>query len=900
MTNVMLQPEQVLAALTAGRLVLVPNQRTRETLLQQWQASQQAKVWRWPRVEAIDFWLRDQWQRLADGGISPYCELKLLEPAEEFLLWLQVVQESLATTPLLNPAETATSLSRTYHSSRQWLLDEQQPGLSAYRGITEVGAFLTWSDRFRQRCRQEQLVTLVDLIHLLLQSPQHLQQTEPPVLVNFFSPPPLYTRLLQTLTGIGGMQTAEFNLLPEPKLPLRLEFADPQSEIRACAAWANELVTTSPSARVVLICPEGNQHIACLSRAFDELRPPSQRFDLNARHRGVNVLAGSTETLNRTGVIRCALLLLDLGADSMGAEDFCQLLTSPFLAGTESESAARLQLQLRLRRQGDARLQLARVMNEMNRSDRGWHCPLLASQMLAARNLLRSNPPQQTAAAWIAVMRQWLELFGWPGAELAAVDVDAVSAWEHLLERVASTAVLPRQLGAMDVLAGLRTLCSNTQLPVAQDPACPVTFCSPDQAVGMSMTHAWLLGMDDAVWPAAATPDPFLPFALQRDLGMPGCSAQQRLLESDAILALLQRGPTVQLLCSHSRRVEDQERRAAARFADLPVQPSVLAPRLPAPAPPPDPSRFEQHADAGSLPLSGSFTGDSALPGHQSACPFRAFARYRLQVQPLEDFTPGLNRAARGAALHRALEHFWNATGSAAALAALGEAELGQRIGSAVDAALALLRAQHAVVMTPAFSQLEKERLSRLLLDFLQLERRREAFTVLHTEESLHWRHQDLCLNLKADRIDRLGDNSLALLDYKSGRQMPNPARWLDAQPEDLQLPVYLLAARQRFAVPVSALALAQVNVEATGFSGYWHPESLLPGRPTLQPDPDWPALQQRWQDYLQLTAEAFLAGHHQVAPARGALTCQRCGLQALCRITELDQDDLIEDAASP
>src|SRR5207249_5414834 len=43
----------------------------------------------------------------------------------------------------------------------------------------------------------------------------------------------------------------------------------------------------------------------------------------------------------------------------------------------------------------------------------------------------------------------------------------------------------------------------------------------------------------------------------------------------------------------------------------------------------------------------------------QAACPFRAFARWRLAAEALEEPAPGLDARQRGALLHDLMKHLW-------------------------------------------------------------------------------------------------------------------------------------------------------------------------------------------------------------------------------------------------
>src|SRR5450631_2757406 len=69
-------------------------------------------------------------------------------------------------------------------------------------------------------------------------------------------------------------------------------------------------------------------------------------------------------------------------------------------------------------------------------------------------------------------------------------------------------------------------------------------------------------------------------------------------------------------------------------------------------------------------------------------------------------------------------------------------------------------------------------------------------------------------VDLRIDRIDRLGDGSRVIIDYKSGR--PRRQDWLGERVAQPQLLAYLQAVE----APVSALASASLAPRAVGFKG--------------------------------------------------------------------------------
>jgi ATP-dependent DNA helicase UvrD/PcrA len=87
------------------------------------------------------------------------------------------------------------------------------------------------------------------------------------------------------------------------------------------------------------------------------------------------------------------------------------------------------------------------------------------------------------------------------------------------------------------------------------------------------------------------------------------------------------------------------------------------------------------------------------------------------------------------------------------------------------------------------------------LRDFLAKARTLPLPQVLHTEQSFEIRVGDTAVVGRIDRIDRLPDGSVAIVDYKTGK-----ARDQEDADESLQLSLYAIAAREKWQYTVGAL----------------------------------------------------------------------------------------------
>ncbi len=226
-----------------------------------------------------------------------------------------------------------------------------------------------------------------------------------------------------------------------------------------------------------------------------------------------------------------------------------------------------------------------------------------------------------------------------------------------------------------------------------------------------------------------------------------------------------------------------------------------------------------------------------------ATCPFRYFLGHVLRVAETEkpEDTLTISALERGNLLHEALESFVSETPRRAApdQAWTSEerarlTEIGERLCDRAEAA--------GLTGRPLLWRLERERILRDLAGFLDAdERLRAEHGVVPEAVELSFGVPDaelaavpvtlpdgrsVAFRGRIDRVDQAPDGShLLVLDYKTGS--PRPYRTLKIDPVQrgtaLQLPIYALAARQRYG-EVPAAAYYWFATERAGYETNGHP----------------------------------------------------------------------------
>jgi ATP-dependent helicase/DNAse subunit B len=359
---------------------------------------------------------------------------------------------------------------------------------------------------------------------------------------------------------------------------------------------------------------------------------------------------------------------------------------------------------------------------------------------------------------------------------------------------------------------------------------------------------------------------------------------------------LLRSAPIVNFsYASQKTDTETRPSRLVERFAGtpLPLPTEFIAPRT-------EMQLTVQFADASRVPFpSGKIRGGSTVLTSQSQCAFKAFATARLDAHGWRPAEFGLSASQRGLLLHAVLHAVWS--GPPDGLRSLHDLIALPNLQAFVeDCVRTVMREKlpDGTVdrMPRLYLELEATRLQRLVTEWLAYEATRLSFTVTETESARTIYIDNLELDLRLDRIDRLSDGSLLVIDYKTGNVTCKA--WELPRPDDVQLPLYAgFALNER----LGGLVFAKIRAGDFEFAGrVTDANATLIGNlkrtDALAKRPLTAEQLTEWKRYIEQLARDFVAGRADVDPREYPVTCERCGLHALCRIHENRSQSELED----
>ena len=881
---------ELIEQLARGATVITANRRLAAAIRRAYDlASSQQRRSAWTAADVLPWnaWLE---RAFRDGLTRGAVRQLLISHWQARALWHRVITQGPEAQGLLQVDTAALAALEAWELVHAWRL---LPSLHRHPDTEEARAFLRWAHAYDAACSRGEFTDRARLPDLLsdLALAGSLPLSGRVMVYGFDALTPQQEALLDAVRSQGvSVEVLTASGGEAPATVLR--HAAPADEIRAAAAWARTRISADPRARVGIVVPDLTRLRAAIARIFDEvLLPDSVLHPGRSPVRPWNMSLGVP--LSDWPLVHAALLILELACGSLSVHRIGLLLRSPFVGGAESERAARAQLDARLRRAGDSRVTLETLIYFAGVESQSGRCPLLSRRLNTLRDRVRElTASAQPASAWGPALQSLLSAVQWPGErELNSEEYQSMQKWRELvaglahLDLVLAPVTLPAAVSALRRLVG-------EELFQPETPEVPIQVLGTLESAHLPFDHLMVLGLVDDAWPRPARPNPLLPVELQRSRGLPASSAEWEL--------------------AFARRAQAGWRRSAAEVVfsfyetdgELALTASPLLAGFPkatldqlAVAPVPDwrtaahaAADVERIADwqAGALPEGVALRGGARVIQDQAACPFRAFAVHRLTAVSLEQPHEGLDARERGSLLHGAMAALWSELQTLATLRAVSSERIAAVVGRSVDTALARLHPKRTSSLRTRFLELERERLVALLHEWLQVEREREPFEVVSTEQAGSVTVGGLILQLRLDRVDRLARGGELLIDYKTGTNAV--VAWMGDRPEEPQLPLYGLARPEAPAAVAFAL-VRRGHCALLGLAG--HAGASEGVKPLAQSEyaerfPTWPALLAAWRLTLERLAQAFRSGAAVVDPKRRPPACRHCDLSTLCRVSEL------------
>jgi len=824
-------------------------------------------AWESPVILTFDDWLSRLAQRLAAIVTIP----AKLDHYSNFLLWDEAFRRH-APEALPNPGGLSRQAWKSWLRACEWQVPADELRRAA-RNADEIVFVRTISD-YLGRLEAGDWTDASGLLRVVTNSVEEGVARRMPAVI--FAGFDRVSPAMEALLAALGRQGCAARLAPSGRFAPTIEIAEfehSEQEWRTAGAWARARLDANPGFRLAIICPNLDTQAGRVAAAVREGMAPGWQYGGARWKDSVNVSYG--RRLIDYPAIHVALLVLRWAATGLGSRDLSVLLRSRCL-GREAISG-RYRLELVLRRFPDRPWTATNFRQALEGIDRQPDSSEFLRLAAAVAEFSEELDTPRSPAAQVDRIGGFLDSLEWPGVEsLSSEEFQLINRWRELLNDIARTESVSRLVTLHQVIRNLATFAADVVWQAETDCDEAVQVIGVYEAAGMEFDGVWISGMDASQWPAPGRPSPFIARELQRRYQLPDASPEATLAFARTVLGRLT-SAAGECILSWSRTEGDAELTAS------PLLDRVVASTYTGPG---DPGRFLAGLTGALLDdATGSDGAPALLPGErvrggaytiqrQLDEPISAFVFGRLGYQPIEPVINGLAPGVRGSIVHEALRALLAGNPTQDDIIRWHSEDRDRYIGAAVDAALARVHAS-ADALLRALLSLERRRLRWLLHAFLEGETRRDKFAVAAVEKAVDYQACGVSLGLRIDRIDRLLDGRLAIIDYKSGaaRGFLNRFR----EPADWQLVVYADALHE----PVGALALLNIDSRAItyrGAGGEWTPVE------------DWEDTLNRWRRVVHKALEQFGRGDVRIDTRQSASAGRQLGL--LSRLEELRHGD--------
>lgn len=897
----------VFKRLNAGGTVITPNQRLALALkgkFNQYQIDQKKVVWHsadiLPFTSFIDRLYRDA---LFSAHFLPLP--LLLSDAQEQVLWESIIQQSEVGKTLLRVSQTAQLAREAWQLAHAWKLI---PQLSDYFPNEDGRAFLGWVESYRNITALRRLTDQARICDLITECYGSLEIKKCCSLIcyGFDVITPQQIFFLEKLRA-SGCEIAMIHSLAHAHERLenvrRAEYLDSFDEIYHAAVWArSKIEKTDDPVRVGIVVPTLANDRNALIRAFYSVLRPDVRSVLPASERPAapfNVSLGLA--LSSYPIIDAALVALALVDQEVDFHQVSHWLRSPFLKGADTEMGQRAWFDKAIRRFAEPMISLPQLLKLAKRGNGNKDCPVLF-ELLVEMNAFRQKklPNSGTHADYVKVVTEILQLSGFPGERsLNSDEYQTVEKWQSLLADFAALDYVTPRITYREAINRLRWMASDTLFQPESTEA-PIQILGVLEAAGMTFDYLWVMALSDDHWPLRARPNPFLPLELQLKAKLTLGSIQ----ESSAFCRRVMQG-----WFSYAKEVIVSSPKYRDGHDQQALEPSVLIRSIPIENPTfPEylshrdliirSCEMQRIEDSQALPLPQEIAqqgihGGTLIIKDYAACPFRAWAKHRLNIESFDEPHTGLDARERGILVHQTLADVWRTLITKKALDQICEDELDQLITEIVGSAISVLQQTRPTLLPDRLLLVEKRRLIRLICEWLNGEKKRDSFTVVAIEEKCNIQLGDLKLSMRLDRVDELVDGQQVIIDYKTSKQ--SIQSMIGERPDEPQLPIYMAMSGSEKVT--AGIAFGIVKLGEMGFAALVSDPELLPGVKDYSQLTGFKSFQS-WQEVIaalrqNLTnlANGFCIGEASVDPKKFPATCELCDMQMFCRIYERVSD---------
>ncbi len=630
-----------------------------------------------------------------------------------------------------------------------------------------------------------------------------------------------------------------------------LTFDTVTSEIFKAARWAKTHFDINPNKSIAIVNPRPNDIQFQLSSIFDQVFG-----DLLTEIEEKSYTISLGLHLNQYPIIQDLLSILTLSAqiqhNKIRSTLFNQVVTCVYVFGYQKERSDRNLLKNQVLSLLTDKFNLDKINEALSK------CPILKTII---NNIKCEQPTNNTLESHLLAFNNTLKTWGF------ATDRNLSNTEYQIFKKYLETSLELNRLSSyydkVSTQSAIKQLNNLTKQIIfqAQTSRTNIQILSVSEAHGLYFDEAWVLGMTNQFVPTQLNLPRFITYDISTRHHIP--HTNYKLIATDA-------KNTLESLNSIASKVIFSY--AATHLGSK---------QLPSPLVKFDTSINTNHIQK-IFPIALESINDTNTTNlkktqvksgvrilkDQMACAFKGFV-HRLNIPNFDAPHIGINRLEQGYIIHNTLQYIYQKITSKKQLLALNTKELNNLILNTIKTAL-----RH--YPSSSFKKIEKLRLSRLINSFIAVDKLREDFYILKTEQSITINIANLEFKIRLDRLDQMSNGDKIIFDYKTSST--SIYNWCDTAISNPQLPIYAITNN------VQGAAFIELTSHKINFKGLSKDSDSLPKQSKYKGKcQSWNKQLKIWQKTLNTASFDFQNGIAAVLPNKNA--CDYCKFYLFCRV---------------
>lgn len=540
--------------------------------------------------------------------------------------------------------------------------------------------------------------------------------------------------------------------------------------------------------------------------------------------------------------IQIALLVLDIRPRCKW-DTLSELIRHPLLKGFAQERHQRAVFDARLRDENRYELDLPLIISRLEQSG---DCLDLLEFFRLVQGAILTSPRRNSLSYWISHFNKLLKSVGVIGLRDKTSSRNSLEVhWGRVCDQVTSLDAVMEFVTRGEALSILKRHVEQVTV-FAGEKSTGIFIMPAEDAFIIDPTHLWVANASSKAFVSERMGTPFLPIQSQRLAGIPGLNPGSDRINIESTISML-------TALGKERHVSYSKFEGDERLSFSPYFPKLagaesekiqkfIAPRWSQPA-----AKLQEYSDfiGPVLDSTEPLVGGVTVFYDQAVCPFKAFAVHRLSATPVFEPIRGISFREKGVLVHEVMNAFWRGLKLSSALQKFSPEEKLEYVKQIVHGELK--RDHFATSIEAELFKIEIDRLIKLIQAWTDFEITLGPFRVISQEEKVSVNIFGVPVKIKPDRVDRLDNGDIRIVDYKTGSC--SRTDWRGPRILAPQLPIYAIF---HPLFTANSIAFAHVNIVKSRWI-------QLPAGDSLADE--WSEWTSHWEQDIKILADEILSG---------------------------------------